>query len=148
CALLLPWLASAVEATEVADEEDIATPVVIAPAAEASTDAEPASETGWQDMQLLGSTVPVGEFRTLYWSPEQSFQSIDTPVPVLIAHGRQAGPRLCLTAAIHGDELNGIEMVRRLMYQLDPATMSGTVIGIPIVNLDGFRRGSRYLADR
>jgi uncharacterized protein len=66
----------------------------------------------------------------------------------LVAHGLKPGPRVCLTAAIHGDELNGIEMVRRLMYQLEPKTMTGTVIGIPIVNLDGFRRSSRYLADR
>lgn len=98
--------------------------------------------------QLLGSEVPIGEFATLYWKPVQSFQSIETPVPVLVVHGKEAGPRVCLTAAIHGDELNGIEMVRRLMYQLDPSSMKGTVIGIPIVNLDGFRRGSRYLADR
>lgn len=100
------------------------------------------------DLELLGSQVPVGDFDTLYWKPVQSFQSIETPVPVLVVHGKEPGPRLCLTAAIHGDELNGIEMIRRLMYQLDPTRMSGTVIGIPIVNLDGFRRGSRYLADR
>ena len=99
-------------------------------------------------LQLLGSEVPIGKFGTLYWKPVQSFLSIETPVPVLVVHGKEAGPTICLTAAIHGDELNGIEMVRRLMYQLDPTTMNGTVIGIPIVNLDGFRRGSRYLADR
>ncbi len=99
-------------------------------------------------LQLLGSEVPISKFGTLYWKPVQSFLSIETPVPVLVVHGKQAGPTICLTAAIHGDELNGIEMVRRLMYQLDPTTMNGTVIGIPIVNLDGFRRGSRYLADR
>src|SRR5690554_7932101 len=100
------------------------------------------------DLALLGSQVPVGDFDTLYWKPVQSFQSIETQVPVLVVHGKEPGPRLCLTAAIHGDELNGIEMIRRLMYQLDPTTMNGTVIGIPIVTLDGFRRGSRYLADR
>jgi predicted deacylase len=97
---------------------------------------------------LLNQTIQPGQFRTLYWSPGQSFASIDTPVPVLVAHGKEPGPSVCLTAAVHGDELNGIEMVRRLMYQLEPANMNGTVIGVPIVNLDGFRRGSRYLADR
>jgi uncharacterized protein len=142
-------LTPASQATELADEDDVP---VSAPAP-AELIAEPAPEQPAADgvreaLTLLNSDVPPGEFRTLYWKPVQSFQSIDTPVPVLIAHGRQSGPRLCLTAAIHGDELNGIEMVRRLMYQLDPTTMSGTVIGIPIVNLDGFRRASRYLADR
>ncbi|MEC8103363.1 MAG: succinylglutamate desuccinylase/aspartoacylase family protein, partial [Pseudomonadota bacterium] len=93
---------------------------------------------------LLNQAIQPGQFRTLYWSPGQSFASIDTPVPVLVAHGKEPGPSVCLTAAVHGDELNGIEMVRRLMYQLEPANMNGTVIGVPIVNLDGFRRGSRY----
>jgi predicted deacylase len=49
---------------------------------------------------------------------------------------------------VHGDELNGIEMIRRVMQDLDPARVKGAVIGVPIVNLQGFRRGSRYLPDR
>jgi uncharacterized protein len=139
----LTALSAPLGATELADEDDISPAVV-------PILAEPlATEINLRGtLQLLGAEVLPGEFNTLYWKPVQSFQSIDTPVPVLVAHGRSPGPRVCLTAAIHGDELNGIEMVRRLMYQLEPATMSGTVIGIPIVNLDGFRRGSRYLADR
>lgn len=99
-------------------------------------------------LSLLGRLVEPGSFATLHWTPDQSFASIATPVPVLVAHGDKAGPRLCLTAAIHGDELNGIEMVRRLMYELEPDQLAGTVIGVPIVNLDGFRSGSRYLSDR
>jgi len=136
-------------ATELADEDDIPVPAVAepqpAPPADLRVDVP---DNGREAFSLLGTDVQAGEFLTLYWKPVQSFQSIDTPVPVLIAHGKQPGPKLCLTAAIHGDELNGIEMVRRLMYQLEPASMRGTVIGIPIVNLDGFRRASRYLADR
>ncbi len=99
-------------------------------------------------LTLLDQSVPVGTFDTLYWTPDQSFRSIATPVPVLVAHGTKPGPHLCLTAAVHGDELNGIEMVRRLMYELEPDELAGTVVGVPIVNLDGFRNGSRYLSDR
>ncbi len=99
-------------------------------------------------LSLLGRNVVPGSFATLHWTPDQSFASIATPVPVLVAHGKKPGPRLCLTAAVHGDELNGIEMVRRLMYDLEPETLSGTLIGVPIVNLEGFRNGSRYLSDR
>jgi uncharacterized protein len=148
---LVPLLSCSLAlATELADEDDMipAPPLRTIPEQVAPEQADTSEAPVWDTIRLLGSDVPVGEFRTLYWSPEQSFQSIDTPVPVLVAHGRNPGPRVCLTAAIHGDELNGIEMVRRLMYQLEPKTMSGTVVGIPIVNLDGFRRGSRYLADR
>ena len=136
-------------ATELADEDDIPVSPLAAPQQQSVVNLQllPPGE-GREPLPILGEEVQAGEFLTLYWKPVQSFQSIDTPVPVLIAHGKQPGPRLCLTAAIHGDELNGIEMVRRLMYQLEPASMRGTVIGIPIVNLDGFRRASRYLADR
>ena len=143
-----------VYATELADDEDI----VISEVDEKSIIAEEpvldmhALETSVEiqavALQLLGEEVLPGKFMPLNWSPEQSFQSLNTPVPVLVAHGANRGPVMCLTAAIHGDELNGIEMIRRLIYQLDPEKMNGTVIGIPIVNLDGFRRGSRYLADR
>ncbi|MDF1630654.1 MAG: succinylglutamate desuccinylase/aspartoacylase family protein [Alcanivoracaceae bacterium] len=145
-ALCLTSFATPLNATELADEDDVtlATPTAEQPIA--VSEAIPLESRG--ALQLLGGEVLPGEFGTLYWKPVQSFQSIDTPVPVLVAHGESPGPRVCLTAAIHGDELNGIEMVRRMMYQLEPAGMSGTVIGIPIVNLDGFRRSSRYLSDR
>ena len=58
------------------------------------------------------------------------------------------GPTLCLTAGIHGDELNGIEVVRRILQEIDPSQLHGMVIGVPIVNLHGFRQASRYLPDR
>ena len=97
---------------------------------------------------LLGSEVPPGTTTRLAWSPSQSFQGISAPTPVLIVNGIKAGPVLCLTAAVHGDELNGIEIVRRVLYNLKVEELSGTVIGVPIVNLQGFRRSSRYLPDR
>ncbi len=67
---------------------------------------------------------------------------------MLVVNGSTPGPTLCLTAAVHGDELNGIEMVRRVLHEIAPTKLSGAVIGVPIVNVQGFRRGSRYLPDR
>ncbi len=99
-------------------------------------------------LQMLGTRVPPATSTRLAWSPGQSFEAISVPTPVLVVNGANPGPRLCLTAAIHGDELNGIEIVRRVLYNLDPEELSGAVIGVPIVNLQGFRRNSRYLADR
>ncbi|PHQ84311.1 MAG: succinylglutamate desuccinylase, partial [Thalassobium sp.] len=120
-----------VYATELADDEDI----VISEVDEKSIIAEEpvldmqALETSVEiqavALQLLGEEVLPGKFMPLNWSPEQSFQSLNTPVPVLVAHGANRSPVMCLTAAIHGDELNGIEMIRRLIYQLDPEKMNG-----------------------
>lgn len=97
---------------------------------------------------ILNKKIAKGTTTRLSWSPDQSFKGIETPTPVLVAHGNKPGPALCLTAAVHGDELIGIEVVRRIMYDIDPTELTGTVIGVPIVNLQGFRRSSRYLTDR
>jgi predicted deacylase len=97
---------------------------------------------------VLDVDVEPGSARRLSWSATELFEGVPVSTPVLVVNGALPGPTLCLTAAVHGDELNGIEMVRRVMHDLDPAKLSGAVIGIPIVNVQGFRRGSRYLPDR
>lgn len=97
---------------------------------------------------ILGTEVLPGTRRQLRWTANHHFAGVAAPTPVLVAHGNEPGPALCLTAAIHGDELNGIEIVRRVLYTVDPAQLRGTVIGVPIVNLAGFQNNSRYLPDR
>lgn len=99
-------------------------------------------------LYLLGTRIAPSTTTRLAWSPNVSFSGITAPTPVLVVNGARPGPTLCLTAAIHGDELNGIEIVRRLLYDIDVAKLQGAIIGVPIVNLQGFHRGSRYLADR
>lgn len=98
--------------------------------------------------QLLGAEVQPGTTARLVWEPSNTFSGMAVETPVLVVNGAYDGPTLCLTAAVHGDELNGIEMVRRIMYELDPGKLRGMVIGVPIVNLLGFSRNSRYLPDR
>ena len=73
-----------------------------------------------------------------------------TPItlPIHVLHGARPGPTFFVTAAIHGDELNGIEIIRRVLRTLSPASMSGTLLAIPIVNAYGFMGRSRYLPDR
>jgi len=97
---------------------------------------------------ILGAEVPPSTSTRLAWSPQVSISGLALPTPVLVINGANPGPTLCLTSAIHGDELNGIEVVRRVMYDISPEEFNGTLIGIPIVNLQGFQRGSRYLSDR
>ncbi len=106
------------------------------------------SEPAVKPFILLGKEIPPATASRLAWAPSQSFEGIYSSTPVLVVNGAEPGPTLCLTAAVHGDELNGIETVRRVMYNLDAQKLSGAVIGVPIVNLQGFRRASRYLSDR
>ncbi|MFQ5634079.1 MAG: succinylglutamate desuccinylase/aspartoacylase family protein [Gammaproteobacteria bacterium] len=114
----------------------------------ATTHAASVADSDTADFELLGESIPPGTSQRLMWSASQIFEGVSSETPVLVVNGRDEGPVLCLTAAIHGDELNGIEMVRRVLHDLDPEKVNGTIIGIPIVNLQGFRRGSRYLPDR
>ena len=97
---------------------------------------------------ILGSVVPPATATRLAWSPKVTIAGLTTPTPVLVINGKKPGKTLCMTAAIHGDELNGIEIIRRVMYDIDPDKLSGKIIGVPIVNINGFQRGSRYLSDR
>ena len=101
-----------------------------------------------QPLVLLGMELAPGSAARLSWSPTELFEGVPVSTPVLVVNGAKPGPILCLTAAVHGDELNGIEMVRRVLHDIDPDKLAGAVIGVPIVNVQGFRRGSRYLPDR
>ena len=101
-----------------------------------------------EPVTILGTRILPGTSQTLSWSATELFEGVPVSTPVLVVTGAMPGPTLCLTAAVHGDELNGIEMVRRVMHDLSPSKLSGTIIGVPIVNVQGFRRGSRYLPDR
>lgn len=69
-------------------------------------------------------------------------------LPVKVINGRSAGPNVWLSAAIHGDELNGIQIIRRVIKDLDAKSLRGAVIAVPIVNPLGFIVQSRYLPDR
>lgn len=107
-----------------------------------------ANEFGTIPISLLGSDIAPGVRERLHWTTGQSFSGSVMETPVVVVHGKRRGPRLCLTGGVHGDELNGIEVVRRVAYRVEPQNLSGTVIAVPIVNLLGFSRGSRYLPDR
>lgn len=107
--------------------------------------AEPEKATS---LKMLGAEVLPGTSTRLAWSPAIQIAGLSQPTPVLVVNGSKPGPNLCLTGAVHGDELNGIEIIRRTMYDLEPDKLSGRVIGVPIVNLPGFQQGSRYLPDR
>jgi len=69
-------------------------------------------------------------------------------MPVHVIKGRRTGPRLFISAAIHGDEINGVEIIRRLLKNPAIKSLRGTIIAVPIVNVHGLINHSRYLPDR
>jgi predicted deacylase len=69
-------------------------------------------------------------------------------LPVHVIHGRKAGPVLFLSGAIHGDEINGVEIIRRILKSKSMANLRGTLLAVPVVNIYGFINKTRYLPDR
>lgn len=65
------------------------------------------------------------------------------PIPVLLAHGAKPGKTLVVTAGIHGDEYEGVRAIFDLHTELDPATLSGSVLAVPVANPPAFRNGTR-----
>ncbi|MCB9236027.1 MAG: succinylglutamate desuccinylase/aspartoacylase family protein [Bacteroidia bacterium] len=68
-------------------------------------------------------------------------------IPLLIGRGRKDGPVLGITAAIHGNELNGIPVIQRLFKEIGDDQVSGTVLGVPVVNVPGFTQQNRRYVD-
>ena len=91
--------------------------------------------------------VQAGTRATLELPLARLFTGSWMSLPVAVVHG-EPGPRLWLSAAIHGDELNGMEIIRRVLLRLDPRRLRGTVVAVPVVNVFGFVEQSRYLPDR
>ena len=75
--------------------------------------------------------------------------SLVTPwkVPVIVIKGEHKGPTLGITAAVHGNELNGLSTIFELVNKVDPSKLSGTLVCVPISNIPGYARGQRYFSD-
>lgn len=94
-----------------------------------------------------GVTVKPGEHRTIELPLAAMVTHNDVEMTVHVVCGKKPGPVLFVAAAIHGDELNGVEIIRRLLKQKQLNRLQGSLIAIPIVNVYGFLNKSRYLPD-
>ena len=72
----------------------------------------------------------------------------DASLPVRVVHGRDPGPVVWVSGAIHGDEVIGVEVIRELIATLSAKEFRGTLVAVPVVNVLGFMAGDRYLPDR
>ena len=92
--------------------------------------------------------IEPGAIKTVSLPVADLYTATSLAMPVMVANGRRKGPTLFVSAAIHGDELNGVEIVRRLLARKTIRSLRGTLISVPIVNVHGFLDQSRYLPDR
>lgn len=78
-----------------------------------------------------------------------TYDGLGQPVqlPIMLARGIKAGKTIGLTAAVHGNELNGISVIQRVFNGLDTSKLTGTIIGIPVVNIPAFEAGIRFFTD-
>lgn len=101
-----------------------------------------------QDFSILNVEVKPGT-RAIVQMPMPKLSShTKVDMPVHVVHGKRDGPVLFISAAIHGDELNGIEIVRRVLAMKSLSKLKGTLVAVPIVNAYGLIHESRYLPDR
>ena len=99
-------------------------------------------------IEIGGTTVKPGARVNVDLPVADLYTSTSLHMPVQVICGRKAGPVLFVSAAIHGDELNGVEIIRRLLNRKVLRSIRGTLLAVPIVNVHGFLNQSRYLPDR
>ncbi len=99
-------------------------------------------------LSLAGSKIKPGQQTTIQVPVARLYTHTEMTMPVHVVHGRKEGPRLFVSGAIHGDEINGTEIIRRLMKLKKIKKLKGTLIAVPVVNVYGFLQQSRYSPDR
>ncbi|WP_313695384.1 succinylglutamate desuccinylase/aspartoacylase family protein [Halorarum halobium] len=92
-----------------------------------------------------GGTVEPGERRNLRFVVSETYLGDPVRIPVTIVNGERDGPTAFLSAAAHGDELNGIEVVREVAHEWDLSDLAGTLVCLPVLNVPGFLAQQRYL---
>lgn len=100
------------------------------------------------DLVIGETTVKRGETVKIDLAMPPLYTATSMDMPVFVKRGKRPGPTMFVSAAIHGDELNGIEIVGRLIKSKAIARLRGTLIAVPMVNVYGVLNQSRYLPDR
>ncbi len=97
---------------------------------------------------LAGHTIPPGQRLQIDVPVARLYTHTPLHIPVEVVHGRKEGPVMLVCGGIHGDEINGVEIVRRVLRSKSINSLRGTLIAVPVVNVFGFLQQTRYLPDR
>jgi predicted deacylase len=109
-------------------------------------------------LSRAGFNVPVVDALDIEGLPQASLtrvlirmmaDALGEPIsmPAIVARGSEPGPTVGITAAIHGNELNGLRIIHRLIADLDPQELRGNIVAVPIVNVPGYLRNTREFSD-
>ena len=101
-----------------------------------------------EELRINGERILPGSSVTLELPLPELYTRTPMTMPVQVRRGKREGPSLFVCAAVHGDELNGVEIIRRLMRRRALSRIRGTIIAVPMVNVYGVIDRSRYLPDR
>ncbi len=91
--------------------------------------------------------IPAGRITRYFINLVEDGMGVPIRIPLMVAKGLSEGPVIGLTAAVHGNELNGIPVIQRLFEEIDPKQLQGTVVGVPIVNVPSYLRKKRRFLD-
>ena len=101
-----------------------------------------------KEIKIAGNQVASGQRRSINIPVARLYTHTEMTIPVHVLRGKKDGPRLFVCAAIHGDEIVGVEIIRRLLKLKILQRLRGTLIAVPVVNVYGFINNTRYLPDR
>lgn len=102
----------------------------------------------WGPAEVAGTTIGPGETARFTLAGDRSFEGAFIDVAVFVARGPRPGPTLCVISGIHGDEVNSVEIARRVFSGVDSKSMAGMLVVLPAVNSYGFRTKRRNMPDR
>jgi predicted deacylase len=98
-------------------------------------------------LHILGEAIPLGESREINFNVAKLHTTTTIEIPVFIERSKTSGPTILITAGIHGDEVNGVEIVRQIIAKGINKPKKGTIICIPVINIFGFLHKEREFPD-
>lgn len=98
-------------------------------------------------LEILGVTIGAGEHATVNFEVAKLHTQNSISVPIIIERSKKPGPTVLITAGMHGDEVNGVEIVRQLISKGINKPKKGTIICLPVVNVFGFIHMDREFPD-
>ncbi|HUP92236.1 MAG TPA: succinylglutamate desuccinylase/aspartoacylase family protein [Solimonas sp.] len=98
--------------------------------------------------QIGGQLIAAGETRTVQIHVANLYTNTPVTLPVRVLRGKKPGPVMFVSAALHGDEIIGVEIIRRVLLSPPLKRLAGTLLAVPVVNTLAFLHHSRYLPDR